>query len=403
MSKISLDKIPTAPVIERTDIHKGEFSPSSVQNAQCFRKYYFEKIVKLQTTRQQTALIFGGAMHKGVEHFYTHVGKQDYDKVVRGVVDKFKETWTIEGDQKRNLETGVALLTKYCDLYKDEDVQMETVDVEENQWMKMPNGTMLLCRFDRVVQTGSCTALVDTKTTSGYLNANYWKQYENHFQTSLYYYVIEQVLGRCDYILIDAIKVPLLSSKSTSSQFERRTFARTEEQIDETLRTYSRVTDYLQAGLHLTGRKRLDHYYCNQNKCSEYGGCAFLNVCQHGIHHPDIGTTFEFNKQEDKLMLERDFSNEVPQPEKEGRQVKLENSKKAHELYLLYVDIKKCEEATAELKTAGKIHISIMDEENMKCQKDLVVPKEYSQRLVDTISTLCKDALQDIKEMAEAL
>lgn len=196
----------------------------------------------------------------------------------------------------------------YCDRYRHEDVLFNTTEVEGSQWTKMPNGTMLLSKLDRVVDRDGSLAIIDTKSTTGYLNDMFFRQFQNCLQLSLYFHAMVTVLGRCDYVLIDGIKSPLNGPRSSSDQFARRSFVRTEEQIEEALVTYCAKTDYLMGGLGKKGRAKLNHFYCDQNRCADYSGCPFLGVCQHGHNHPVIGTSYKFSTEEGEEMFKQDFS-----------------------------------------------------------------------------------------------
>lgn len=298
-------------VLERTNPEKGEFSPSSLGYAQCLRKYYFEKIVKLQGNYPQYPLIFGSAIHCGVEYFYKNIMSDEPFEAVRAKAQQafVKEwaKWKVPGDDKRNMGTGITLVGMYCDRYRHEDVLFKTTEVEGSQWINMPNGTMLLCKMDRVVDRDGLLAIVDTKTSTGYLNERFFRGFVNQLQTSLYHYTMEKILGRCDYILIDAIHVPVLGERSSAEQFARRSFTRTDEQIEEAVRTYCRKTDYLMEGMNKGGKDRLDHFYCDQNRCNDYSGCPYLGVCQHGPDHPMVGVNYKFATDEHEEKFRRDF------------------------------------------------------------------------------------------------
>lgn len=311
INNIQIKKI--EPVVERTDPWKGEFSPSSLSSAQCFRKFYLSKLVKLNTNLTSSALVFGSAIHKGVETFYQYLHYENifFADIKREAITAFVEEWkagNILGDEKRNLEVGVLLMSQYCDRYREEDTEFETCDIEGAQWMPMPNGTMLLAKLDRIARLRGHHVVIDTKTTSSYLNSMFFNQFKNHLPTTLYYYIMEQALGSCDYILIDAIHTPMLSARSTAEQFSRQTFLRTEEQVEEALLTYTKVTNYLMEGMQKEGKKRREHFYCDQNRCADYGACPYLGVCQHGAGHPSVGTTFQFATPEGEEMYKKDFN-----------------------------------------------------------------------------------------------
>ena len=299
--------------IERTDPYKGEFSPSSLSYSQCLRKFLFEKVYKLKSNHPQYPLIYGVAIHEGVEFFYKNLRSETltFNEVKAGCIQAFVKRWAsykVRGDDKRNLDAGILILDKYCDTYRHEDVLFETVDVEGAQWVQMPNGTMLLCKLDRLTVCDNMMSVIDTKSTTAYLNDRFFRQFQQHISTSLYWHAMEYVYGKCDSIMIDAIRTPLLGPTSQSDQFMRRSFQRTDLQMEEALRTYCKKTDYMIEGMQKRGKERLDHFYCDQNRCDDYSGCPFAGVCMHGIDHPMIGTDFKFENKEFETIAREDFS-----------------------------------------------------------------------------------------------
>lgn len=286
-----------AELVERTDPFKGEFSPSGITTAFCPRKFYFEKILKLESKQYiSAALAFGISIHKAMEVYHAHKPLDlPLPELQQRVVTSFIEAWAkfaILGDAKRNLDSGMLILNKYCEVYQNDDTSFKEEDIESNQWLPMPNGTKLLVKMDRVLVSPNIIRLVDTKTTSSSLTDYYFKVYENDIKMSLYYYVVENLLGRCDDMQIDAIKVPL-PIKEPYSGFARRCFSRTELQIEDALLTYYKITDYIMAGLAKPKDEWVSHFYCNQTMCAEYSGCKFLPVCKHGLDHPSVALEFE--------------------------------------------------------------------------------------------------------------
>ncbi|MDB4261312.1 PD-(D/E)XK nuclease family protein [bacterium] len=285
-------------LVERTDPLKGEFSPSSYSSSECLRKYYYEKILKLTSVHVKAPLVYGSGIHAAVEYFYRNCRSEElsFEEVQINTVQAFVNYWLkydIRGDAKRTLEGGILTASRYCDAYRDDATQFEDADIEGKQWVPMPNGTMLQVRLDRVAADGDSVGVIDTKTSSMQLTDWYFAQYQSHVQTTLYYWTMEQLLGRCDFIMIDGIMVPPPPSGSKGLPFARRTFMRTEHQVEEAIRSYCQRTDYLVAGLDKTDDQKMDHYYQNQSRCSDYGGCEYFQICKHGMDHPAIGIDFK--------------------------------------------------------------------------------------------------------------
>lgn len=284
--------------VERTDPFKGEFSPSSIELAKCYRRYYYEKVLKMKPNETPTALIFGICIHDAVELFYKlkAEGTVDFVEAKIAVVKKFASSWQkfgIIGDHKRNMDAGVICMSNYVDRYWEEFAEFKLEEIETKQWYPMPNGALLLVKMDRVLNMMGKVDVVDTKTTSMPITDWYFKQFENHLPTSLYFFTVEAVLGRCDSIIIDAIKVPPPpTTTSTTEPFGRQTFLRTDLQVEDAVRTFIKRSDYIMEGLKKPKEEWADHFYCNQGECDKYGGCPFLPVCRHGFEHPSVKVDF---------------------------------------------------------------------------------------------------------------
>lgn len=296
-------------IIQRTDIYKGEFSPSSISTAVCLRRFYLEKVLRLQAKGNFIPLNFGTAIHAGVELFYK-MRKQDilFEQLKMACVKEFADTWSgfgVCGDNKRNLDTGILTIAGYCDTYKHDSSDFDIADIECTQWLPMENGTKLLVKLDRVLIGEHLIRLVDTKTTSSALTEFFFKKFENDMQTTLYMIVVLTLMGRCNDIQIDAIKVPPNTATQHAETFVRRCFMRTDLQIEDCVNTYTQMTNYIMSVL--TEKKKEEwptYFYCNMSECDKYGGCKYLPICTHGLQHPAVSLDFvtegtEVEKDED--------------------------------------------------------------------------------------------------------
>lgn len=288
--------------IQRTNFREGEFSPSGIESARCLRRFYYTKMLGLKPKTTPAALVFGTCIHSAVEKFYqltsgmdtpTHQDKVD---IKIKVVQEFAQKWQaggIAGDIKRNLETGLMIMNNYVDRYINDTSKFDLEDIESDQWVAMPNGTMMLVKMDRVLRESNMIVLVDTKTTSGSISPYFFRNFENHLPTTLYNYTVQQLLGKCDYVMIDAIKVPPPPPSSKAEPFGRGTFMRTPLQIEDAISTYCAVTDYIMSVVAKPQEEWANRMYCNQGECSAYGGCQFLDICKHGLSHPTVRVNFD--------------------------------------------------------------------------------------------------------------
>jgi len=284
---------------ERTNVWNGEFSPTGIESAFCYRKFYLRKLLGLERNRPPIALKFGGAIHKGVETFYVLKSQIPFEEAKMRAVEAFAVEWAsagLNGDDKRDAASGIIIMNNYCEYYKDDHAEISPEFVESQQWIEMPNGTHMLFKIDRTRLEGDRKIVVDTKTSSWPLTDFFFQGYQNALQTSLYYYGVDKILDGCDGIQIDGIKVPPPKEGSATQPFARRTFIRTELQIADAVNTWCRMTDYIMEGINKYGEEDQEalaaHMYCNQSKCNDYGGCEFRPICTYGFDHPTVQVDF---------------------------------------------------------------------------------------------------------------
>lgn len=295
--------------VTRSNPWKGEFSPSTLVDATCPRKFLWSKIFGLQVIGSSTALVYGSAIHRGVETFYKLRSSVAWEGAAKQGVLAFCEYWQnsgITGDIKRNGAGGVKTLGEYFKTYRNDIAEFVPGLVEVDQWIDMPNDTHLLVKIDRVRQDNGYYTICDTKTSTSSLTDWYFQQYETCIKVSLYFYTVMQILGQCDSIQIDGIHVPYPESSSTVVPFVRRNFMRTEEQIQDAVNTYCRITDYLIAGIQTcnTVEEYIKYFYCNQKNCPDYGGCPYRDMCTYHFCAPSLQYNVMATNDNGKKILE---------------------------------------------------------------------------------------------------
>ena len=299
-------------IIERSDPKKGEFSPSSLQTyMRCPRMWYIQKGLQIVEKEQSANLGYGTWLHAGVEWF-SRIRAMEREAIlelfpnlefetphtaaklvaIKKIVEASKET-PIAESHIHSLDNAIVTMDRYCENYKDDPVFSTDAELESMGHLPMPNDTVLFLRIDRVRRDGNTVGILDTKTTKSSLTPYFFNSFQNSFQLSAYFYYAQQVLGRCDYVQIDAIKVPP-PQKANAVPFARETFMRTEVQMADFLNTYYRMTEEIKKGLNLPEKEQLQFFNCMQTACGDYGGCAFLGLCTHGLEHPSMRVDFDF-------------------------------------------------------------------------------------------------------------
>lgn len=301
--KISLQQekptIPLEEIVTRTNPWAGEFSPSSLETASCYRKFFFEKILGITPDIPATALIFGVCIHKGTEAYLKHKPLIGHKQAAIQGLKAFAALWQkygLAGDIKRNFNVGVLLLDNYFKVYENDNAEFVPELIECEQWIALPNSCRLLLKIDRVKKDGNYYTVVDTKTTSMALTDYYFRSYENALPTSIYFWAVAEILGQCDCVQIDAIRVPM--QESLDATFVRKPFIRTEIQIRDAINTCWRRSDEILSKLrcgYVSLSDRLDQFFCNQHNCNDYSGCPFKPLCMQGFKHPALLTEYKFN------------------------------------------------------------------------------------------------------------
>lgn len=268
--------------IYKTSVAEKTFSPSSLKTyLSCPRKFYNSYILGLVEAEDSIHLSFGGLLHEGLACLKK-------TKNLQTALALFESRWKeegIEGTEEKNLAQGINTLKLYYSTYKPSIEASNPAFIEIPFKIAMPNGTFLIGVMDEIEHTNSSRIVHDTKTTSKPLSDYYFSTFENDIQLTSYMYAATQLTGSCDYAVIDGIRMPTLSEKELS----RKTFFRTDLQMEEFVKTYCKITDEIINNKEFTQ---------NQTSCVSPFKCSFLPSCIHGMNHPSI--SIDFKKKEGK-------------------------------------------------------------------------------------------------------
>jgi hypothetical protein len=269
---------------------EGIFSPTSIEDFRCPRLYFYRKGINLVPKDTNVHLVFGGAWHSALAVYFkekTHSREEAEKKAIQEFVTQWALA-NIQGTEKKNREVGILALREYFKFYQNDTAVYDHIEVPAS--IQMPNGTLLTGVLDRVWKLGNCVMVDDSKTSGWPLTDFFMKAWKNSFQMSAYWYMAETLLGDVTNIRIDATKIPFTGKPQDC--FKRQQFDRTDTQMKEWLNTYCRVTDYIME--HIDDPEAM---YQQQTQCDSYGGCAYIDVCIHGIKHPNVKLMFETRKE----------------------------------------------------------------------------------------------------------
>lgn len=281
---------------ERSDPRKLEFSPSSMTDMSCWRKWYLRKVLRLVPVgRKKNSAVFGQAVHAGIACMKRaqNQDRTDHEQVVlemcQAAVAEFQQGKGIEDARGRNIDNLLVTMQKYAENYYQDGNKWETI--EEAARVEMPDGSVLMGIIDGLVaiQEGFPVVVHDSKTSSYPATDFYWRQWENHPQLTAYLYMVRELVGRCDNVVIDYVGVPF---KDMEHSFCRRSFFRTDLQIQEWLNTYQYDVAHVKQWVDCPDLGAR-HFPQRQDQCDRYGGCPYLEVCIHGLDNPSIAIDFE--------------------------------------------------------------------------------------------------------------
>jgi len=293
-------KVETSPFLPGTNIQYAWDSTSLGNFKRCPRLYYYTMIEGWETRDESVHLRFGIEYHHALQVYEEAKAKgADHDEALREAVYSLIlriDDWNPDRDTKagrvKNPETLLRTTIWYLDEHKDDEARTliwkdGTPAVEQSfrfevDWGPdaqrnsrghlLPSQPYVLCgHLDKIVVYQGQRFVMDHKTTTWWLSANYFDRYEPDNQMTLYALASKVVLHQdtpVRGVIIDAAKIDV--DKST---FARGVTYRTPDQLSEW------VAD---TKWHLQEAERCareDNWPMRDTSCGLYGGCKFREIC----------------------------------------------------------------------------------------------------------------------------
>lgn len=253
-----------------SNVKGGTYDSSSIKDfCMCPRRGYYRWIAGYTPKRKSAALVFGGAIHAGLDKWYrTHDKVQAVEAFRLGMVD-------CPEDDKRTIEKGELMLNDYTMKYAHEPFTV--LDVEVNFALSMPNDTVLAGRMDLIIQWDDFLYGMEHKTTSR-LGNTFFLHFRPDLQIDIYCYAVRQLKGSCDGCIINALQVA-----KTRQGLERDISSRGKAEIDRFERQYILITNDIKERLsRVDGDKQgvlKEAFYQNLVGCHLYGECPYKELC----------------------------------------------------------------------------------------------------------------------------
>ncbi len=279
---------------------------------QCARKAEYALIRGLKASLESPALLFGSAIHKGLEVYYSGerterripssykeimqeigVGMWDPDwgtsllyRAARAFVEKAQPLAALPDDNKRSIWTGVWMLQHYFERYLTDEyvIMRDSYGPVVERRVTMPLFASeslrieLFGTIDFVMKSEVSGQILpgDHKTASSLYD--FYDKVSPNFQYTGYLMAARQVLGYdTDLFLVNALQVkqPPKTARGSPPDFARQITQRTQEDYDELkLSVIDVVSNFL--------RYRANHHFpmSASGACTaSYGSCTYRDIC----------------------------------------------------------------------------------------------------------------------------
>lgn len=310
ISKITTPKEMISISTERnkTKVRINSSSLSVIQ--ECSRKAKYSLKEKWKSENESPALVFGTAIHKALEVFYSgnfsdrklprledlelmsyghKIEGEETDlllRAVRAFVEKAKPLEQIPETDKRSIQNGVYTLWHYFKSYLN-DPYMAYVDkdgpfIERTISFVLHEDEDLIVEYfgtiDLIVQNiATGDVLVCDHKTSSVVGADFYNRLKPNHQYTGYLMAAREVFGlKTNSFLVNCVQVKEKpkTSKGTPPNFPRQVTTRDDDDYSDFREA---VVTAVRSYLHSlrTGSWPMGHV----NTCATYGGCQYLQTC----------------------------------------------------------------------------------------------------------------------------
>ena len=244
----------------------------------CRKKAYYALNLGVRPKTESTALMFGSALHSGLEAFYaSEASKRDFDAVIDAFVARAAATKLVElpEDDKRSIKNGKKILAAYWKTYSDDPwvtVFDKTGPLVERSFEYKADyyeGLYIHGQIDAILrntETGE-VVVVDHKTSSS-LGTDFMNRIKPNLQFSAYAWAANKMGLKVSRVMVNGIQVAKTKTDLVRV-FTERTVADFKE-MEETFFEARRLYDY---------SATYNVWPLNSLACSNWGGCPYKEVC----------------------------------------------------------------------------------------------------------------------------
>jgi hypothetical protein len=262
-----------------------------------FKLRYEDKLVPRQPPSRHDA-DFGNAWHAGVAALYRPEGSLKKALEVFGEAYPESSYPDVLPDRSKGktFSNGLAALKGYVTRWREDDANHKVLHVEERN--DRDDGSGKILKLDLITEDQRDGQIYgwDTKTTSGYLDNNYWQRFEPDSQIRFYTDYIKTKFGHCGGFYINAASFRHRSIAHTPKQgpdkgirqppgdwyaFARMCFNPNTECLQLERGNFAYWTTRIQSD------RESGQWGYDDNSCHAYGReCEYLKLCSAGYTWP---------------------------------------------------------------------------------------------------------------------
>ncbi len=250
-----------------TDIAKGIFSPSALAAYQkCPMNFYYEYVMGIVPKEKKIELSFGSIFHKALAGIY----KGGTEKDSRTMLDEIPSV--LDGAEKRSREKAHQIFGAYLEKWREKDKKWKILAVEEEAYVELPDGTIILTILDLLIEEELGKFVVDHKTTAAF-GATRTGSFRPSLQMGSYLYAARALFG--DDVRDARINDIFIGKEPKFQRFDVNLTVREMERFP---RNVALTVEDIKRDVM---RKEFAQY---ENSCHAFyhTACSFVPVCLHG-------------------------------------------------------------------------------------------------------------------------
>jgi len=189
-----------------------------------YRRRHVQGLTLVGGNKHSDPLAAGGAIHKGVEAWFE---TGDVAKAVAAVKADWGEDELFLPEKAKYTQGFLcSVMEGYVEAWKDSSFKV----LANEQWLESGNYGGIV---DRLVELDDGIYVMDTKTTSGWVNERYIESFQLSSQFRGYVWLARQAGYDCVGAFLDAVHLDTRYHKVKSSDFVREKILYSDEQIEK--------------------------------------------------------------------------------------------------------------------------------------------------------------------------